>query len=315
MKDFSGSKELPAYVGRFAPSPSGPLHFGSLVCALASYLDAKSHLGKWLVRIDDIDPPREQQGATAKILSSLKQHGLLWDDEVFYQSKQSHRYQQLIARLNEQGITYPCYCTRKRLSALNTSYDNHCRTGGTEKEQPASIRLNLEIGSKFNTKARPQVTFNDSIQGRQVEDITQDGDFIIHRKDGYFAYQLAVVADDIYQGITHIVRGVDLLPTTAKQIYLTELLDGQRPDYTHIPVVINAKGDKLSKQNHAAAICDETAKDNLLNACIALNLRPPESIKLAPIESILTWATSVWNCHTLRGLTTVPESRFSHVTD
>lgn len=281
------------YIGRFAPSPSGPLHFGSLVCALGSYLDAKSAGGKWLVRIDDIDPPREQPGASDGILASLQHHGLQWDDEVFYQSQQSSRYHSILGQLEEKQLAYGCQCSRKRLQSLSYVYDGHCLQHPPEAETPCAIRLNLEACRQQFPELSQEVNFADGIQGPIKEDITQLGDFVIHRKDGLFAYQLAVVADDIHQGITHIVRGADLLETTAKQLYFIELLSQQRPHYTHIPVVLDDSGRKLSKQNHAPPLDSQRAFSNLIEACVQLQLgSPPEDILTQ--AALLNWATERW---------------------
>ena len=281
------------YVGRFAPSPSGPLHFGSLVCALASYLDAKSHAGTWLVRIDDIDPPREQQGASAAILDTLQNHGLMWDGDVFYQSQQAERYRAILDSLAERQLAYRCHCTRKRLSALAHIYDSYCLDHPPAPGTASAIRLNLQGCLHQYPEVAQTVVFEDGIHGRIQEDITRLGDFIIHRKDGLFAYQLAVVADDIYQGITHVVRGADLLETTAKQLYFIELLSHHRPQYTHIPVVLNEAGQKLSKQNHAPALDSRQAVTNLRHACVQLELgNPPANIH--NLTELLTWAIERW---------------------
>ena len=299
------------YIGRFAPSPSGPLHFGSLVCALASYLDAKAHNGIWRLRIDDIDPPREQPGATEQIINSLKAHDLIWDGEIFFQSQQNVRYKQTLDKISQLGLSYKCNCTRKRLSALNFTYDGHCKINRLKANEPAATRIDLSACAKYKSSLSQSVSFVDAIQGHQNEDITRDGDFIIHRKDQYFAYQLAVVADDIYQGISHVVRGIDLLPTTAKQIYFMELLDGTRPCYAHIPVVANLHGDKLSKQNHAPPINNEKTSKNLYEACLALNLAPTESLEYSDTKTILEWATGAWNYKNLQHKTTYFDGRFS----
>ena len=283
------------YIGRFAPSPSGPLHLGSLCCALASYLDAKANHGTWLVRIEDIDPPREQPGADQLILKCLQAHGLHWDEDVRYQSQQSKAYEQALASLRSQALSYRCDCTRKRLNSLNGRYDGHCLSVAPDEKTPCAIRLNTSAALQHNSHSNIQ--FNDLIQGQISEDFQQSGDFVIHRKDGLFAYQLAVSFDDVDQHITHIVRGCDLLETTPKQILLIKLLGGTPPSYAHIPVLASEPGMKLSKQNHAAAVDHHNALSNLNKACIALGMPPPKDI--TQIEHLLTWATEHWRPETL----------------
>lgn len=262
---------LTPYIGRFAPSPSGPLHTGSILCALASYLDAKANFGTWLVRMEDIDPPREEAGAKERILKTLQQHGLHWDGEILYQSNRSSAYSEALTNLKAKQLGYHCDCTRKRLLSINHIYDGHCRNRDIIHQLPYAIRLNCSY-AVHHEGLPPEITFEDLIQGIQTENILEQGDFVIHRKDGLFAYQLAVVVDDIYQGITHIVRGSDLLDTTAKQIFLTKLLQGQTIKYGHIPVVVDSSGAKLSKQNHAPAVDDDTPEANLINVAKLLGL-------------------------------------------
>lgn len=262
------------YIGRFAPSPTGPLHFGSLVCALASYLDAKRHGGKWLLRIEDIDPPREQPGAADSIKRTLEAHGLFWDGEVRYQSQRSEAYWDCLNQLKKLDLLYPCNCTRARLAPLNGQYDGHCRRHPPGAGEACALRLKVtDLPPEFG-HIRNTIEFVDRVQGIQKEDIAQvSGDFVIHRKDGFFAYQLAVVVDDIDQGITDVVRGDDLLDTTARQIFLYQILGKQPPTYAHIPVVKDEHGNKLSKQNHAPAVNDSTAEKNLLAALDTLGYR------------------------------------------
>ncbi|MFL0803704.1 MAG: tRNA glutamyl-Q(34) synthetase GluQRS [Agarilytica sp.] len=282
------------YIGRFAPSPSGPLHIGSLVCALASFLDAKHQHGTWRVRIEDIDPPREQPGATEAILESLTQHGLNWDGEISYQSTRADHYHQTLADLQAQHLTYRCDCTRKRLSHITMAYDGHCRNLEISEQHPASIRLNIEhAAQQRNLRSTQQI--NDRIQSAITEDLLNEGDFVIHRKDGLFAYQLAVVIDDIEQGITDIVRGADLYDCSAKQQFLTQALNGAACHYAHIPVVCYPNGDKLSKQNHAPKVDDMRSGENLMTALKYLQQSPPHELSNAPIKAILDWAIEHWN--------------------
>lgn len=272
---------LPAsnYIGRFAPSPTGPLHMGSLVCALASYLDAKRHRGQWLVRMEDIDPPREVPGAAHAILTSLRSHGLLWDGEVRWQSERTQAYQTALTALQERDLLYPCTCTRKRLTPLGGRYDGYCRHHPPTGDQPAALRVKVTDADASPTHQQ----FTDRIVGLVQEDLAQTvGDFVVHRKDGFFAYQLAVVVDDIDQQISHVVRGDDLLSTTTRYLYLYHCFRAQAPSFAHIPVVRDARGLKLSKQNHAPALDDQTPVENLLCALKYLDIHLPQTQQTHP---------------------------------
>lgn len=273
-----------AYVGRFAPSPTGPLHFGSLVCALASYLDARRHGGTWLLRIEDIDPPREILGASESIMRTLEAHGLHWDGTVIWQSQRHVFYESVLADLRQQGLIYPCSCTRKRLDALGHRYDGYCRSHTASL--PAAWRLQVPKGKSFE--------YTDRHLGVQKEDLGAQGDFIIHRKDGLFAYALAVVVDDWQQGVNQVVRGSDLLDATGKQIFLFNLLGASVPTYAHIPVITNASGLKLSKQNHAPALDHKTPELNIWRALAALGARPPNDLRSARVEDLLNWGLEQW---------------------
>lgn len=284
-----------SYTGRFAPSPSGPLHFGSLVCALASYLDARANNGRWLVRIEDIDPPREQPGATDAILACLEHHYLLWDDEVVYQSGRTDSYLEVLGQLRDRSLSYRCDCTRKRLADLHGNYDSYCLSRGIGSSTPAAVRLDvLRSLAEVSDLANP-VTFIDGIQGEQFENLLTAGDYVIHRKDGLFAYQLAVVVDDIWQNITHVVRGADLLDTTARQILLFHLLGKPAPRYSHVPVIVDAQGNKLSKQNRAPAVDNARAGENLYLALRVLGLNPVAELQRAPPEYLIEWAVNQWH--------------------
>ena len=262
-----------SYIGRFAPSPSGPLHFGSLVCAVASYIDAKRNHGKWLVRIEDIDPPREQPGAADDILRCLEAHGLHWDGEVRYQSQRSEAYWEVLNHLQNEGLVYRCNCTRKRLAPLKGYYDGHCRHHPPKLNEEAALRLVVNELPEQYQHIQTNIQFEDKIKGLQKESLNKtSGDFVIHRKDGLFAYQLAVVVDDIDQGITDIVRGDDLLDTTCRQIYLYKLLGKEAPVYSHIPVVLDKFGNKLSKQNHAAPLDSKITDENFQKALKHLSI-------------------------------------------
>ncbi|WP_211825460.1 tRNA glutamyl-Q(34) synthetase GluQRS [Kistimonas asteriae] len=274
------------YRGRFAPSPTGPLHFGSLVAALASYLDAKAHAGEWYVRIEDIDPPREVSGSSTAILKALEVYGLTWDGELVWQHDRYDAYREAITQLRKQGVAYPCTCSRKELAEYHNIYPGTCRKRTDDPVTPFAIRLNC---------GDDVITFNDQIQGKQRFDMTELGDFIIFRKDQLFAYQLAVTVDDACQGITHIVRGSDLLDSTPRQICLQRHLNVSTPVYAHIPVIINPDGSKLSKQNLAPPLPLDNPIPMLLKALHALHIPADDSMMLSDPETILTHATSHWS--------------------
>jgi glutamyl-Q tRNA(Asp) synthetase len=222
------------YIGRFAPSPTGALHLGSLLTALASWCDARSAKGKWLLRIEDVDTTRVQQGAVEHILAALTHYGLTWDDDIIYQSQRTALYQKSLETLQSQHAIFWCTCTRSQLAQTKSAlYNGHCRKHYHYRTQ-AAARLTCTV---LNTA----IHFEDGIFSTQHEDISQTvGDFVIFRRDGLFAYQLAVVVDDALQGITHIVRGADLLDNTTRQIYLQQKLGYNTPHYTHIPLIVNA---------------------------------------------------------------------------
>ena len=273
------------YIGRFAPSPSGPLHFGSLVSAMASYLDAKAHHGTWLVRIEDIDPPRELPGAADGILQQLQQHGLNWDGEILYQSQRTEAYLATLEKLQHMGVTYPCQCSRQQLKEQGGLHPCRCKL--KDPSAPSALRLEAPTQS--------QITFNDIFQGQQRQDIKHEvGDVVLHRKDGLFAYQLAVVIDDAFQQISHVIRGSDLLDSTPRQICLQQLLALPTPLYGHIPVAINADGQKLSKQNLTPSIDAKTASANLISAMHWLGLPPPTELIHADCSELLVWGAENW---------------------
>lgn len=281
------------YIGRFAPSPSGPLHFGSLIAALGSYLQAKSHQGKWLVRIEDIDPPREVAGASDDILATLKAYGLMWDDEVIYQSQQSAHYEQVLTQLHHQHLSYACTCTRKIIKQQGGLYLGCCRDKDLDQKNNA-LRINV---AKLVT---PITHFYDQLQGDVTLNKQQaNEDYIIKRKDGLYAYNLAVVIDDINQGITEIVRGADLLSTTGKQISLYKLLGKQAPTYVHLPLAVTKPGLKLSKQNHALAIDKQNPIPTLLQALSFLGHPVPDLVDTSRCSTILKWAIENWSLNKL----------------
>jgi glutamyl-Q tRNA(Asp) synthetase len=272
------------YVGRFAPSPTGPLHFGSLVAALASWLDARAAQGRWLVRIEDLDRPREQPGAAHEILRTLQRFGLYWDEPVIFQSLRTEAYKRTLEALRDH--TYWCGCTRREIAdsaevAVDGAkiYPGTCRTGLPAGKTPRALRL----------KASQRVLFRDRAQGPQDQDLAAAiGDFVLYRADGQFAYQLAVVVDDAEQSITDIVRGADLLDSTARQIHLQGLLGYAQPRYLHVPMAVNEAGAKLSKQSAAPPI-DVSRKEHLLRqALYFLGQAPSENLA----DAIRNWDPS-----------------------
>lgn len=285
------------YIGRFAPSPTGPLHFGSLVCALASFLDARYHSGRWLVRVEDIDPPREIPGATATILQQLTDHGLTWDGELLYQSTRTEAYRDAIENLQRSGVAYNCDCPRQRIATLGGIYDGHCRD--RKVVENAAVRLQVPA------QAESTLSFRDLVMGDYSQNLsTEAGDFVVQRRDGLFSYQLAVTVDDQFQNISHIIRGADLIDSTPRQIYLQNCLGfpiDSSPvisvpaiTYGHLPMATNAEGQKLSKQNHAAALIAGEESQNLWLALEWLQQQPPAELKAESVERILDWAINNW---------------------
>jgi glutamyl-Q tRNA(Asp) synthetase len=277
------------YRGRFAPTPTGPLHFGSLVAALASFIDARKNNGKWLVRIEDIDPLRELPGASSHILHTLEAHHLLWDEPVRYQSQQNNAYEAFIEQLKNDGHTYLCPCSRKTLIENNGSHGSDCR--------PISPKASQEIAIRFHAKSKHYL-WQDLFLGQQSYLATEGtDDFVIKRKEGFYAYQMAVVYDDIDQNINHIIRGSDLLDSTPPQLALYQATNTTAPQFGHIPVIVNASGQKLSKQNQAPAISNQTASLNLQEALFALNHPLPQELHGAPPNDIINWACLNWDRH------------------
>lgn len=278
------------YRGRFAPSPTGPLHFGSLVTALASFLEARSRGGTWLIRIEDLDPLRESPVATEQILASLTAHGLESDEPVRFQSRCHHRYQQVIDRLLEQGRAYQCTCSRKQLQANQGRHPNQCREGAIStapvSDRPYAVRFALEDEESL---------WQDQLLGQQHQRVhAETDDPVIRRKEGFYAYQLAVVADDIDQQISHVVRGSDLLEMTAQQCQIYRALGAGTPAWLHIPVILNDQGQKLSKQNLAPALNDLSPAENLLAALGALGQDLSGLTTDTPVANILQTATDRW---------------------
>lgn len=277
--------------GRFAPSPTGPLHFGSLVTALGSCLDAKSGGGEWLLRIEDVDEPRCSPAAADDIRRTLERLGFGWDGEVVVQSRRKARYRELLADLQARRLAYACACTRRELADAGLAadgavlYPGTCRHGLPPGRTARAWRL--AVGDAA-------VAFEDAVQGVIGQRLAEEvGDFVLLRADGYFAYQLAVVADDADQGVTHVVRGADLLDSTPRQLFLQSCLGFATPAYAHFPVAANAAGEKLSKQTRAAPVATDArgAAAALTAALRFLGQKPPDG---ATREELWTWALANW---------------------
>jgi glutamyl-Q tRNA(Asp) synthetase len=284
--------ESTGYRGRFAPSPTGPLHFGSLVAAMGSYLDARHQGGEWRVRMEDLDPPREMPGAADSILRTLEAYGFEWDGVVCYQSRRHAAYQDAIERLHAEGLVFHCGCTRRDFADLARTgrdgpiYPGTCRDGLPPGRQPRAIRVRV---------AAARIGIEDRLQGPITQQLdTEVGDFILCRADGLYAYQLAVVVDDGAQGITDVVRGCDLLESTPRQVYLQQLLNLPTPRYLHLPVATNPAGEKLSKQTHAAPIAASADLELLCRSLRFLGQEPPADLAGADLDAFWSWAIAHW---------------------
>jgi glutamyl-Q tRNA(Asp) synthetase len=346
------------YRGRFAPSPTGPLHFGSLVAAVGSYLDAKYHHGTWLVRMEDLDSPRCILGAAEDILRTLAAFGLQSDEPVLYQSQRTATYEEALRQLQTSGVVYPCCCTRKEIadSALHgiegLVYPGTCRDGVPEGREGKSWRvrtnnhyrhsraggnpaiqnafylnppdshlrgitsdlpargLSQMASSSTNDETQSitgEIKFDDVLQGHVTQNIEKEiGDFVVKRVNGLFSYQLAVVVDDAFQGITHVVRGADLLASTARQIHLQHMLGLPTPVYMHLPVAVNESGEKLSKQTLAAPVNISRAAATLISVINFLQLQPPAELAECDVRTVLDWAIRNWDASKLLGVKTNP---------
>ena len=310
------------YSGRFAPSPTGPLHFGSLVAAIGSYLEAKKHDGAWLVRMEDLDTPRTMPGAADDILRTLEAFGLFWDDvgrvlpavektmsgkarpttSVLHQSQRTAAYEEALHKLQRSGMAYPCACTRREIadSALHgiegQIYPGTCRNGIPAGKQARAWRVRVDDST---------IEFDDALQGHITQHLENEiGDFVVLRADGLFAYQLAVVVDDAFQGITHIVRGADLLASTPRQIYLQRLLGFATPAYMHLPIALNSQGEKLSKQTLAAPVNTGNPVATLLRALVFLRQEPPAALASHDLQTVWQWALANWDAEKLKGIRT-----------
>lgn len=286
------------YIGRFAPSPTGPLHFGSLVTAVASYFQARKNNGQWLVRIEDIDKKRELKGATDSILKTLEAYQLYWDGEVSYQSSRLEHYFHAIEKLHKLNKLYCCQCSRKTIQHYiekhqhsnnklkPTVYPGICRNKNYPIEQPHSLRLLVDDQT---------ISFSDTLQGNQTQNLSLVGDFVVQQMDGNITYQLAVAIDDALQNITEVVRGVDLFDSCSKQILILTLLDYPFPQYCHLPLVCHKDGSKLSKQTGAAAIDDIKTTPQLWKALSFLSQNPPAELTNVKIQELHSWAKQNWD--------------------
>ena len=284
------------YRGRFAPSPTGPLHFGSLVAALGSYLDARHQGGEWLVRMEDLDPPREIAGAADAILRTLDVFGLDWDGPVVYQSQRNEYYSAALEELAHLGCIYHCGCTRKEIPDSSSKgqsniYPGTCRYGLPPGRKPRSVRLRVN-------DSRVQIL--DRLQGMIEQQLAREvGDFVLRRADQLFAYQLAVVVDDATQGITDIVRGADLLDSTPRQRFLQQALGLPLPRYLHLPVAVNAANEKLGKQTQAPAVQPGADNHTLVAALEFLQQSLPDDVGAASQSELLQWAITHWDVSAL----------------
>ncbi|MGE7958404.1 tRNA glutamyl-Q(34) synthetase GluQRS [Pseudomonas sp. NPDC089530] len=288
------------YIGRFAPTPSGHLHFGSLVAALASYLDARAVGGRWLVRMEDLDPPREEPGAQAAILKALESYGFEWDGEMVRQSDRHAAYAEVLNRLFNQGLAYACTCSRKQLEPYHGIYPGLCRNAG-HSQQDAAIRLRVP---------ELEYRFTDRVQGEFRQHLGRDvGDFVIRRRDGLYAYQLAVVLDDAWQGVTDIVRGADLLDSTPRQLYLQELLGLSQPRYLHVPLITQPDGHKLGKSYRSPPLAADQATPLLLRALRALGQKTDSALVHASPREVLGWGIEHWDALLIPRTLSVPEAQ------
>src|SRR6266705_4737127 len=293
-----------SYRGRFAPSPTGPLHFGSLVAAVGSRLDAGTRGGKWFVRMEDLDPPREAPGAARAILRTLEAYGFEWDGKVVFQSRRGAAYSEALARLEREQAVFRCACTRREISdsALSLAgepiYPGTCRGGLAPGRAARAVRVRVDNGV---------IAFDDALQGKIEQNLAREvGDFVVRRADGLFAYQLSVVVDDFEQGITDVVRGADLLASTPRQIHLQHLLGCATPRYLHLPVAINRNGEKLSKQTLAEPLVITHAAAQLLRALRFLGHEPPAELLAAGTADIWNWVLRNWRTDNIPRRRSIP---------
>jgi glutamyl-Q tRNA(Asp) synthetase len=274
------------YVGRFAPSPTGDLHLGSLYTAAASFLDARANGGRWLVRVEDLDGPRVVPGSADGILRTLDRFGFEWDGDVVHQSDRGARYAAALDDLRARGLTFQCSCSRLQL-AEDERYPGHCRNGPLKPGTPCATRVRVDEAT---------VQFTDRIQGTFRQDVAAAvGDMLVRRRDQLFAYVLAVVVDDAAQRVTHVVRGADLLDNTPRQIHLQRMLGLPAPDYAHVPLLMEPDGKKLAKSSRSVHLDGGTPLPLLIKVFDLLNLSPPPELSLATVPEAWSWATANWN--------------------
>lgn len=285
------------YVGRFAPSPTGALHLGSLLAAVGSYVDARANGGRWLLRIEDIDTPRVVPGSADNILRTLELFGLEWDGPVEFQSRRTERYIAALTELRDRGLVYECSCSRRDIGEADVGvYPGTCRKG-TRKPGATSSRMRMDDGKI--------ISFIDRIQGECRQPLSTMGDVVVRRRDGLFAYQLAVVVDDRDQGVTDIVRGADLLPSTAWQIEIRNGLQAPPIRHAHLPLLVEADGAKLAKSKHSVPIDPARAGPQLVQVLRLLNQNPPADLEPEPAVA-LAWAITHWHLDNLRSIRSLP---------
>ncbi|MFK7795769.1 MAG: tRNA glutamyl-Q(34) synthetase GluQRS [Gammaproteobacteria bacterium] len=292
------------YRGRFAPSPTGPLHYGSLVTAVASYLQARSHNGQWFIRIEDIDPERELKGATQSILQTLKDYGFVWDGKPILQSKQANLHQHIALRLLNSKHAYACSCSRKDLAssathgAMGLIYPGYCSQKNLAHQQGTTLRVRVDDAN---------IDYIDHNFGNQQCSLNKhSGDYVIYRADKLPSYILAASIDDLFEQYTEIVRGADLLAITPRQIHLSQLIQNRSPTFLHTPIITHDNGDKLSKQTHAPALKKHHARTCLLNALTDLGQEPPHNLQWKPLWVIWDWAINHWQQDQIPTLKTIP---------
>jgi glutamyl-Q tRNA(Asp) synthetase len=292
------------YRGRFAPSPTGPLHFGSLVAAVGSFLEARTRGGDWLVRMEDLDPPRVVPGAADDILQALRACGLEWDGAVVRQSERSAAYHGALHYLRQAGRVYPCVCSRREIADSAVAgidgpvYPGTCRAGIAPGKTARALRLSTRGAT---------VNFDDAVQGRVAHDLEREfGDFVLYRADEVYAYQLAVVVDDAEQGITDVVRGADLLASTPRQVYLQELLGLPGLRYAHLPVAVNSAGEKLSKQTFAAPLDASRPLPALVAALDFLGQQPPPGLARGTLKEFWDWSLANWRLEKVPRVASAP---------
>ena len=297
------------YRGRFAPTPSGPLHFGSLIAAVGSYLEARTRHGQWLLRLEDLDPPRERPGAADAILATLERLEMHWDGPVLRQSTRTDAYDLALDRLAAAGLTFRCACSRALLAGLP---QNRRRDPGDELFHPRGCLVptvaSADTACRFKAPDRG-IVFMDRVQGRQATNVASSvGDFVLRRRDGWYAYQLAVVVDDAAQGVNDVVRGADLLASTSRQILLQEALGLPRLTYMHLPLAVDESGLKLSKSDDAPALSRESPAAQVVAALEFLRQSPPEGLGRAAPGEVWQWATANWRPERFEGMTQGPPS-------